>query len=290
MRFDKYPQIVYNVFLDKKLPQMIKKIQLFSILFLFSFIFSACNKDGDDGPTSADIKKNIGESQMSETKQMNEKVQDNIQLMFDKKQKKQAAKTPKPQQQNNMKTAPPPSTPPVPPAPSTQSKELSHLEKYSQAIIHTNLGAIQLDFYPEKSPETVNNFFKLAAEKFYDGIRFHRIIDDFMIQVGDPNTRDPQNKNIWGQGGPGYTFADEINDQKLIKGSLAMANSGPNTNGSQFFIVTKAATPWLDGKHTNFGFVSDGMDVVEKIEKVQTNDKDQPIEDVIISSIDLVEK
>lgn len=263
---------------------MRNKIPRLTLILLMLFIFTGCSEKTGEVADPVDIKKNVGESQSSKTRKMNEKVQDNIQLMYDKQQQKTAPKPNQPKQ-NNMNMAPKPPAPP--PAP---KEDLSLAEKYQQAIIHTNLGAIQLDFYADQAPKTVNNFFKLAEEKFYDGTRFHRIIEDFMIQAGDPNTRDPQNKNIWGTGGPGYTFADEINGQKLVKGSLAMANSGPDTNGSQFFIVTKDETPWLDGKHTNFGYVSGGMDVVEAIEKVATNDKDQPIEDVMISAIDLIEK
>ena len=161
--------------------------------------------------------------------------------------------------------------------------------KFSQAIIKTDYGNITLKFYAKESPKTVNNFFNLANNGFYDGIRFHRIINDFMIQTGDPLSKDIANKNRWGTGDPGYKFADEFNDQPLQKGSLAMANSGPDTNGSQFFIVTKDATPWLDGKHTNFGYVTDGLDIVEKIEALPVDSSDKPLEDVVIKSIELVE-
>src|SRR3989338_3931145 len=127
----------------------------------------------------------------------------------------------------------------------------------------------------------------LAQAGFYDGTKFHRVIKDFMIQGGDPLSKDDDPSND-GQGGPGYKFQDEINRHKLVKGSLAMANSGPNTNGSQFFIVTKDSTPWLDGKHTNFGYVTAGLDIVEKVEKVEVSENDRPIEDVVINGIELV--
>ena len=127
----------------------------------------------------------------------------------------------------------------------------------------------------------------LAQKGFYDGTKFHRVIADFMIQGGDPNSKDDDWSND-GMGGPGYKFKDEINTHKLVKGSLAMANSGPNTNGSQFFIVTAPATNWLDGRHTNFGSVVEGMDVVLKIEAVKVNENDHPIEDVVINSIELI--
>ncbi len=153
------------------------------------------------------------------------------------------------------------------------------------ATLHTNLGDIHIEFYPE-SPRTVDNFAKLAKDGFYDGVRFHRVIKGFMVQSGDPNSKDSDWSND-GTGGPGYKFADEFNQHKLVRGSLAMANSGPNTNGSQFFIVTAEATPWLDGKHTNFGYVNQGMDVVSKIEQASTNPNDHPLEDVIITDITL---
>lgn len=138
------------------------------------------------------------------------------------------------------------------------------LAENTQAIIKTNKGNITISFYVNDAPKTVNNFINLANRDFYDGIIFHRVIDDFMIQVGDPNTKDKP-KNTWGTGGPGYQFEDEINSHKLVRGSVAMANSGPDTNGSQFFIVTTDETPWLDGKHTNFGEVVDGMNIAESI-------------------------
>jgi cyclophilin family peptidyl-prolyl cis-trans isomerase len=161
------------------------------------------------------------------------------------------------------------------------------LSQYSGAVIKTDLGDIKVKFYNQESPLTVNNFLNLAKKGFYDGTSFHRVIADFMIQGGDPNSKDDDWSND-GTGGPGYKFIDEINNHLLIKGSLAMANSGPNTNGSQFFIVTMPATPWLDGKHTNFGEVVEGLDVVDKIRNVKTNQNDHPLTDVRIKSIELV--
>lgn len=151
-----------------------------------------------------------------------------------------------------------------------------------KAIIKTSMGNIEVDLFERKAQVTVNNFVFLAREGFYDGLIFHRVIDDFMIQGGDPSGN--------GTGGPGYKFEDEINDEMLIEGSLAMANSGVDTNGSQFFIITKLETPWLDGKHTNFGRVTEGMSVVEVIEKVETDVRDKPLEDVIIESIEIIEE
>ncbi|MFA6513993.1 MAG: peptidylprolyl isomerase [Patescibacteria group bacterium] len=158
---------------------------------------------------------------------------------------------------------------------------------YSQAIIKTSLGNITVKFYSEESPITVNNFMNLAKSGFYDGTKFHRIIKDFMIQGGDPNSKGDDTSS-YGTGGPAYKFADEFNTRKLIEGSLAMANAGPGTNGSQFFIVTLPETPWLDGLHTNFGQVISGMDIVKKIEGVQTGARDIPVTPVIVKSIELV--
>jgi len=162
-------------------------------------------------------------------------------------------------------------------------------DKFDQAIIKTNYGDIKVSFYKEDSLLTVTNFLNLAKSGFYNGTKFHRVIKDFMIQGGDPLSKDNDPRND-GTGGPGYQFPDEINSYKLVRGSLAMANSGPDTNGSQFFIVTAEATPHLDGKHTNFGYVVEGMDVVDKIEAVDTNTNDHPTKDVIIESVELVRK
>jgi cyclophilin family peptidyl-prolyl cis-trans isomerase len=149
----------------------------------------------------------------------------------------------------------------------------------SAAAMRTTEGVIVFELFDDDAPETVANFKKLASEGFYDGLTFHRVIKDFMIQGGCPAGT--------GTGGPGYQFDDEINDHKVARGALAMANSGPNTNGSQFFVVTIDAAPWLDGKHTVFGQVTDGMDVVDRIEGVPTMGADRPVEPVIIASIEL---
>jgi peptidyl-prolyl cis-trans isomerase B (cyclophilin B) len=147
----------------------------------------------------------------------------------------------------------------------------------SVATMSTNHGDITIELFDEDAPKTVENFKKLAADGFYDGLIFHRIIKDFMIQGGCPQGT--------GTGGPGYTFEDEINQHKAVRGSLAMANAGPNTNGSQFFIVTLEATPWLDGKHTVFGQVTDGMDVVDTLEGLPTDGRDRPREDAKIEKL-----
>ncbi|MDO8560473.1 MAG: peptidylprolyl isomerase [bacterium] len=158
-----------------------------------------------------------------------------------------------------------------------------------RATLVTNKGTIVLELYRSDAPKTVDNFVKLAREGFYDGTRFHRVISDFMIQGGDPLSKDAAVKSRWGTGGPDYRFEDEINGRKLVRGSVAMANAGPNTNGSQFFIVTKAATEWLDGKHTNFGTVVDGMEVVSAIDQVPTDANDRPIDDVVVQSVTIQE-
>ena len=145
--------------------------------------------------------------------------------------------------------------------------------------MHTNHGAIELELFDDDAPKTVDNFRKLAADGFYDGVSFHRVIRDFMIQGGDPTGT--------GSGGPGYTFEDEFNEHKIERGALAMANAGPNTNGSQFFIVTTDAAPWLDGKHTVFGCVTAGMEAVDSIEGTDTNAADKPVADAVIQRIEL---
>ena len=149
----------------------------------------------------------------------------------------------------------------------------------SKANMNTTAGTIEFELFDEDAPQTVANFRKLAGEHFYDGTIFHRVIDDFMIQGGCPEGT--------GRGGPGYTFADEHNGQKVVRGALAMANSGPNTNGSQFFIVTAQSCPWLDGKHTVFGRVTGGMETVDAIEHLPTGAADRPLEPPSIESIEL---
>jgi peptidyl-prolyl cis-trans isomerase B (cyclophilin B) len=149
----------------------------------------------------------------------------------------------------------------------------------TNATLQTNHGAIGIELFDDEAPKTVENFKKLAQDGFYDGVIFHRVIRDFMIQGGDPTGT--------GSGGPGYQFEDEFNDHKVERGALAMANAGPNTNGSQFFIVTADACPWLDGKHTVFGRVTSGLDVVDTIEQVDTGPGDKPRNDVRIESVEV---
>ena len=149
----------------------------------------------------------------------------------------------------------------------------------SQATMHTSHGAIVIEFFDDDAPKTVENFRRLSAEGYYDGLTFHRVIKDFMIQGGCPQGT--------GTGGPGYEFEDEFNDHKVVRGALAMANRGPNTNGSQFFLVTTDAAPWLDGKHTVFGQIVDGMDAVDAIEGLETDARDRPVEPAGIERIEL---
>ena len=147
----------------------------------------------------------------------------------------------------------------------------------SEITLHSNHGPVKVELWDEDAPKTVGNFRKLAEDGFYDGLTFHRVIRDFMIQGGCPKGT--------GTGGPGYEFEDEINQHKIVRGALAMANAGPNTNGSQFFIVTTDAAPWLDGKHTVFGTVTAGMDVVDQLEALPTDGRDRPKEPAVIEKL-----
>ncbi len=148
------------------------------------------------------------------------------------------------------------------------------------AVMQTNHGDIAVELFDDDAPKTVENFLKLARDGFYDGVIFHRVIPDFMVQGGDPTGT--------GTGGPGYQFEDEINEHRVERGALAMANAGPDTNGSQFFIVTTESAPWLDGKHTVFGRVTDGMDVVDAISEVDRDARDKPREDVVIERVEVM--
>ena len=156
--------------------------------------------------------------------------------------------------------------------------------------IETTKGLITVELYADLSPKTVDYILGFAGKGIYDNTIFHRVIKDFMIQGGDPLTKDPSKSALFGTGDPGVKFDDEFNDEPLIRGSIAMANSGPNTNGSQFFIVTAEATPWLDGVHTNIGRVIGGMDIVDAISQVDTDPNDRPIEDVKVISVKVAKK
>ena len=155
------------------------------------------------------------------------------------------------------------------------------MPRVPQAILHTNHGAIEVELHEADAPKTVANFTKLAGEGFYDGLKFHRVIPDFMIQGGDPRGD--------GTGGPGYTFEDEPNEHPVVRGALAMANSGPNTNGSQFFVVTTEDASWLNGKHTVFGRVTSGMEVADTISELPRDARDRPHDDVVIERIETSE-
>ena len=151
----------------------------------------------------------------------------------------------------------------------------------SSATMHTNHGPIEIELFDDEAPKTVENFVKLAGDGYYDGLVFHRVIKDFMIQGGCPHGT--------GTGGPGYEFEDEINPHKIVRGALAMANRGPDTNGSQFFIVTIDEASWLDGKHTVFGEVRSGMDTVDSIEGTETGAQDRPVESATIERVEVHE-
>ena len=151
----------------------------------------------------------------------------------------------------------------------------------TDATLQTNHGPIAVELFDDDAPKTVENFLKLARDGFYDGVIFHRVIPDFMIQGGDPTGT--------GSGGPGYQFEDEFNGHKVARGALAMANAGPNTNGSQFFIVTTEAAPWLDGKHTVFGRVTSGMEAVDAIEQLPRDGRDKPREPAVIERVQLAD-
>jgi cyclophilin family peptidyl-prolyl cis-trans isomerase len=153
------------------------------------------------------------------------------------------------------------------------------MPRVTAATLQTSHGPVGVELYDEDAPKTVGNFVELARKGFYDGLTFHRVIPDFMIQGGCPLGT--------GTGGPGYQFEDEINDHKVDRGALAMANAGPNTNGSQFFVVTADACPWLDGKHTVFGRVTSGMDAVDAIARMPSDGRDKPLEPVVIERVEL---
>lgn len=151
----------------------------------------------------------------------------------------------------------------------------------TRATLHTSEGPVGLELYPDAAPKTVANFTKLAGEGFYDGLTFHRVIPDFMVQAGCPRGD--------GTGGPGYQFEDEFNEHRMTRGALAMANAGPNTNGSQFFVVTADSCPWLDGKHTVFGRVTEGQDVVDRISGADRDGRDRPLTPITIERLEIAE-
>ena len=246
-----------------------KKILFFFAIMIIAISVSACTTKtesiGEENVTSlsvtADENFNLADENITPAPVINTAVNEPVQV------------TPETPVQNNVPMLSP-------------DKQVDLTKTYSQAVIKTTLGDIGVKFYAAESPMTVNNFLNLAQAGFYNGTKFHRVIKDFMIQGGDPLSKEVD--GAWGTGGPGYKFKDEFNTHKLVFGSLAMANSGPGTNGSQFFIVTLPETPWLDGKHTNFGEVVSGIDVVKKIEATETGLGDRPVQDVVINSIELL--
>lgn len=168
----------------------------------------------------------------------------------------------------------------------TVEPPVGNITNQQLVVLKTSQGDITVELFSAKAPKTVENFLHLAKSGFYDDTLFHRVIKNFMVQGGDPLTREaPTDWARHGTGGPGYAFADEINDEKIVRGVLAMANAGADTNGSQFFIVTAAATPWLDGRHTVFGKVIEGMEVVAEIEELPTNSNDHPLTDVVLKEV-----
>lgn len=168
-----------------------------------------------------------------------------------------------------------------------QTAETAPSTSRTGALIKTNMGDIEVEFFGADAPKTVESFTRLSQSGFYDNTKFHRVIKNFMIQGGDPFSKNDAEMGRWGTGGPGYQFDDEINSHKIVRGVLAMANSGPGTNGSQFFIVTAQATPWLDGAHTVFGRVVKGMETVDKIEATKVGPNDVPVSPVIVLGITL---
>jgi len=161
--------------------------------------------------------------------------------------------------------------------------------QYNGAILKTSLGDIKFEFYNQASPQTVNNFLNLAAMDYYDNTKFHSVVRSFAIKGGDPNTRG-SDRETYGAGGPNYSFADEINDHKLKRGSIAMYNVSPDSNSSQFMIILHENPDWLNGRNTNFGQAVDGFDVLSQIEKQKTDVRNCPVEDIILQDVKLIKK
>ncbi len=167
---------------------------------------------------------------------------------------------------------------------SKQENQIFPKNTFAKALLQTNFGNIEIEFSTGTAPLAVNNFIKLAEKSFYNGTLFHRVTKEF-IQGGDPLTKEG-NKSVYGMGGPGYKFKDEVNpNDKIVRGSVAMANFGPDTNGSQFFIVTINEAPWLNGKHTIFAKVRRGIDVVDKISLLDTSKNNLPIIPVVLEKV-----
>jgi cyclophilin family peptidyl-prolyl cis-trans isomerase len=255
-----------------------KKILLFFAIILVAFSVSACTSKTDTASQDNLAPKSVVNDQSAVDQNSNSADTNNVAAPVDT-----SAISDINQVNQDIATETPVQTPKV----MSPDKQENLLKTYSQAIIKTSLGNITVKFYGSDSPITVNNFLNLAKAGFYSGTKFHRVIKDFMIQGGDPLSKGTDS-SVWGTGGPGYKFDDEVNSRKLVLGSLAMANSGPNTNGSQFFIVTASAPLQLQGYYTNFGEVVSGMEVVKSIEATPTDINDRPVTDVIINSVELV--
>lgn len=184
-----------------------------------------------------------------------------------------------PTSEERLKT---PITPlPVP----SDSMTIQPIAQKVNVTLATSKGTIRVELDGTRAPLTVGNFIALARKGFYNGTTFHRVIPDFMIQGGDPLSKDASQRARHGTGGPGYTFPDETNDERIVRGTIAMANTGQNTNGSQFFIVTAETTPHLDGKHTNFGKVITGMNVVDAISQTERDARDNPSQPVVLNTV-----
>ncbi len=257
------------------------RLSKLTVLMLCVITLAGCSNSSL--PNTEATGQNIGEDKNSNITKYDQRAQE-------KRQKEILGKSTEQPKQAKKQTPNKPKKPIMEIKKLAELAELDFKDNYKGVKIETSLGIIEVELYTDESPATTNNFMKLAQEGFYNNIKFHRVIADFMIQGGDPNSKDDSSPHTWGMGGPDYTFPDEINTHKLVKGSLAMANSGLDTNGSQFFIVTKDDASWLDGKHTNFGFVTKGMEVVEKIEAAPTAPGDKPLEAITIINMTLIKK
>lgn len=235
-----------------------KKIKIIGVLAML-VLLSGCSFSNNNSDKSND------ESYLSDMIDIKKKAQEDVQKAVEQKN-------------NQINNA-------------MDENELEYVKKYSGAVLETNLGKIEVKFYGDSAPLTVNNFLKLASSGFYDGTKFHRVIKDFMIQGGDPLSKDDSKKSFWGTGGPGYKFKDELTGKETyLQGTLAMANSGPDTNGSQFFIVTADPGYPLPPSYTVFGKVESGMEIALKIQDVEKDSNDCPIDPVVIQKVSLIEK
>jgi cyclophilin family peptidyl-prolyl cis-trans isomerase len=241
-----------------------KKISFFLLIISFAIILSACSQKEEKAKNAIPNPISDPGGYIPGMVDLNKKAQEDIQNSVDKENEKL----------NNI-----------------LNENNMNEQKNQKVLMKTSLGDIQLELYFDSAPKTSKNFLDLAQKGFYDGTKFHRVIKGFMIQGGDPLSKDDSKKEMWGTGGPGYKFNDELTGkEKYLQGTLAMANSGPNTNGSQFFIVTASPSAQLQPEYTVFGKVISGLDTALKIENVKTNSNDRPIEDVVIEKVTVLEK